>query len=111
MKGLVGNVQVVDVGGVVLGVVKFHDISRDKWLERVVLVWQLWKSCLGSSAENAEDSRSHHFFSEKYSYENRNSNRKKRFDYFGSTFTRKIYSLSRLLRYSVVNKLGTVEAN
>jgi len=47
---------------VVLGVVKFHDISRDKRLERVVLVWQLWKSGLGSSAENAQDSRSHHFF-------------------------------------------------
>ena len=61
LKSFVGDVQVVDVGSVVLGVVKFHDVGGDVGLKSVVFVWKLGESGLGSAAENTEDSSSHHF--------------------------------------------------
>ena len=45
---LLGDVQICDVGVVVLRVMQLHDLSGDDRLQRVVVVRQVWKGVLGS---------------------------------------------------------------
>jgi len=43
---LLGEVEVVHVGGVVLAVVQLHDLGGDDGLEGVVVVWEVRQSVL-----------------------------------------------------------------
>merc|ERR1719333_2080570 len=71
---LLGNVEVVDVGGVVLAVVELHDLGADDRLQGVVVVGKVGQAVLPSLADCgqgrgvepeglADDGVSEHFFS------------------------------------------------
>ena len=51
---LLGHVEIVDVGGVVLAVVQLHDLGADDGLQGVVVVWKVWQAVLGSHTDGGE---------------------------------------------------------
>ena len=53
---LLGHVEVVDVGGVVLAVVQLHDLGADDRLQRVVVIGQVGQRVLAADTENRTSS-------------------------------------------------------
>ena len=49
---LLGHVEVVDVGCVVLAVVQLHDLGADDRLQRVVVIGQVGQRVLAADTEN-----------------------------------------------------------
>ena len=55
---LLGHVEVVDVGGVVLAVVQLHDLRADDRLQRVVVIGQVGQRVLAADTENVSSNYS-----------------------------------------------------
>ena len=54
---LLGHVEVVDVGGVMLAVVQLHDLGADDRLQRVVVIGQVGQRVLAADTENRTSRR------------------------------------------------------